>query len=554
MKPDRTALALIEEAIQLLRASPAIVFALYSAGTVPFMLALFNFCAEMSYGRNAGENCASSAIALALTYAWMKGLQAFCCRELIRVYTGNTNHWWKPTTLLAIWSRQTTLQPFGFFIKPLAWLLIFPVAYASAFFQNLTVLGGANPNDVRKSWELARLWPKQSHAVYGLLSLLALLVFLDLYAIIFSIPFLLKILLGIESFLTRTYTWAFSPVLLIAIAAVAYFLIDLLAKAIEVIRCCDGESLATGADLLRRLAALQTGKQSVSALPLQKRNTPGMVRLLCLPLLTVTLFGVGISPTETRAAQNERLDQPLTQPALDRQIEKVLQNPEYSWREPAAPTPSLKKNSILEQWMGSIRKMLISLGHWVSLLLKAILKPFDLRAPGEPSASLDMSRLSGLLNAFGYVLWVAFAGILILLLVRILKLRTAKLPPSIVPAQEPDLTDEGIDADQMRDNEWYALAREKMAGGDFRQAQRALFLAILSYLAAHHFISVERWKSNTDYEKELGRKAKHLSVLPALFAQSRLGFERCWYGANSVTSENLETYHRLYLRIKDAAA
>ncbi|MEY2616922.1 MAG: hypothetical protein QOH78_2695, partial [Verrucomicrobiota bacterium] len=167
MKPDRTALALIEEAIQLLRASPALVFALYSAGTVPFMLALFNFCAEMSYGRHAGENCASSAIVLALTYSWMKGLQAFCCRELVRVYTGNIKHWWKPTTVLAIWSRQITFQPFGFFIKPLAWLLIFPVAYVSAFFQNLTVLGGAEANDVRKSWELARLWPKQSHAVYG---------------------------------------------------------------------------------------------------------------------------------------------------------------------------------------------------------------------------------------------------------------------------------------------------------------------------------------------------------------------------------------------------
>jgi hypothetical protein len=60
-------------------------------------------------------------------------------------------------------------------------------------------------------------------------------------------------LLGIETFLSRSYTWAFSPVLLIAIAAITYFVIDLLAKAVEVIRCCDGESLTTGADLLRRL-------------------------------------------------------------------------------------------------------------------------------------------------------------------------------------------------------------------------------------------------------------------------------------------------------------
>jgi hypothetical protein len=65
------------------------------------------------------------------------------------------------------------------------------------------------------------------------------------------------VLLGIESFLTRSDHWAYSPVLLIALAAVSYFLIDLLAKAIEVIRCCDGESLTTGADLLRRLAAMQ---------------------------------------------------------------------------------------------------------------------------------------------------------------------------------------------------------------------------------------------------------------------------------------------------------
>ncbi len=260
MRTNRTALVLIEEGILLLRKSPALVFALYCAGTVPFLLALLSFCAEMSYNRNADDNCAASAVAVALTYCWMKGLQAFCCRELVRVYTGNVNRWWKPTTMLAIWSRQIAFHPLGFFIKPLAWLLVFPVSYVSAFFQNLTVLGAAEWSDMRKSWDLARLWPKQSYAVSVLLSLLALIVFFDLYAAIFFVAFILKTLLGIESFLTRSYTWAFSPVLLIAIAAIAYFLIDLLTKAIEVIRCCDGESLATGADLLRRLATLQNPK------------------------------------------------------------------------------------------------------------------------------------------------------------------------------------------------------------------------------------------------------------------------------------------------------
>ena len=560
---ERTPLILIEEAIQLLRTSPATVYALYCAGTVPFMLALFSFCAEMSYRRNAVGNCAESALVVALTYSWMKSLQAFCCRELVRVYTGNVKKWWKPTTMLAIWARQTAYQPLGFFLKPLAWLLIFPVTYVSAFFQNLTVLGGAERSDVKKSWQLARLWPKQSYAVYGLLSLLAMIVFFDLYAIVLSIPFLLKILLGVESFLTRTYNWAFSPVLLIALAAAAYFVIDLLAKAIEVIRCCDGESLATGGDLLRRLAALPNNQQSipalpnqrsVHALPLQKPSKPGTVCLLCVALLIALPRGAAGNPIETSSSRSEAREQPLNQPILDRQIEKVLQNPEYSWRERADSTPDRQQKSSFEQWMISIRQMLLSFGSWISRQLKSLLKPFELKDPKSQPVLLDTSFSSALLNALSYLLWAAFAGTLILFMIRLLKMKATKLPPSIVPLEKPDLADEEIEADQPPDNEWYAMAREKMAAGEFRQAQRALFLAILSYLASHRFITVERWKSNTDYEKELARKVKHLSELPGLFAHSRLRFERCWYGADNVTHDDVETYNGIYERIKHAAA
>jgi hypothetical protein len=275
-------------------------------------------------------------------------------------------------------------------------------------------------------------------------------------------------------------------------------------------------------------------------------------RLLDGALLLAMLLGVGTSSIETRAAQSEPADQRLTRPAFDRQIERVLQNPEYNWREKDGSdkaAPGEDKSSIVEQWMGSIRQMLLSLGSWVRDLVKWLLKPFDLKAPMDQPAVLRTSRW---LNALGYVLWAAFAGILILFLFRILKLKASKLPSSIVPLPKPDLASEEITANQLPDNEWSALAREKMASGEFRQAQRALFLAILSYLASHRLIVVERWKSNTDYEKELGHKAKHLSELPTLFAQSRLGFERCWYGANNVTLEDLENYNTIYERIKHA--
>jgi hypothetical protein len=547
MRTDRTALILIEEAIQLLRAAPATVYALYYAGTIPFMLALFSFCAEMSYSRNARGNCAVSALAMAVTYCWMKGLQAFCCRELVRIYTGDVQRWWKPGSMVAIWARQILFQPLGLFIQPLAWILVFPVTYVSVFFHNLSVLGGADRNDLRKSWEFARLRPKQSFAVYGLLSLLALIVFVDVYAIVFSIPFLFKLLFGIESFLTRNYTWAFSPVFLLAIAAVAYFLLDLLAKAIEVIRCCDGESLTTGRDLLRRLQQQQS-KRSVPALPL---------RLLCAALLTLVPLSASGSSLETSGSQNEPRNQPLTRPLLDRQIEGVLQHPEFSWREKAGTngaSPGRKRESLFDRWMASVRSLLVSFGSWLSRMLQSLLKPFDFKSPVAQPARPEVALSSELFNALGYLLWAAFAGTLILFVIRILNIKATSLPLSTAPSPKPDLAEEEIEANQLPDNEWYALACKKMATGEFRQAQRALFLAILSYLASHRLITVQRWKSNTDYEMELLRKAKHLSELPRLFAQSRLAFERCWYGAGTVTPEDLAHYHTIYDRIKNETA
>jgi hypothetical protein len=546
----RTPLLLIEEAIQLLRGSPATVYALYSAGTIPFLLAFFNFCAEMSYDRNARNNCAASAVAMALTYGWMKGLQAFCCRELVGVYTGQATRWWKPSSMFAIWGRQIAFQPFGFFVKPLAWLLIFPVTYVSAFFQNLTILGGTERNDLRKSWQLARLWPKQSYTVSGLLSLLALVVFFDLYAIIFSAPFLLKILLGTESFLTRSYTWAYSPVLLIAVAAITYFVIDFLAKAIEVIRCCDAESLTTGADLLRTLATLQNPPATFRN---PKAFLPRNICLLCCVFLIAAPLGARAYTDRLSAASSQARDPRLTQPTFDRQIERVLQNPEYNWRERTnsdGASANSKETSIIDQWRKSLRQLLFSLGSWARDFLKSLLKPFDLK-PLTPQ-STD-SHFSALLNALGYFLWAAFAGTLIFFAIRIFRFKAIKLPPSIVSPQKPDLATEEIEANQLPDDEWYTLAREKMAQGEFRQAQRALFLAILSCLASHRFITVERWKTNTDYEKELGRKAKHLSELPALFSLSRLGFERCWYGQERVTAADLERYKLVYERIRHAA-
>jgi hypothetical protein len=266
------------------------------------------------------------------------------------------------------------------------------------------------------------------------------------------------------------------------------------------------------------------------------------------PLLAMTL-----EAASSDLPKGESLDQPLTRPALDRQIERVLENPEFDWREPYLPAHSPSQKSLFEQLVSSMRETLLFIGNALNRLWKSLLKVFDFEHLSAKQQTPDSQLPSALLSALTYLLWAVLAGALILFVIRLRKLRATVRPKPVGPPATPDLTDDGLAANQLPDDEWSALARQKIAAGEFRQALRALFLAILALLGSHHFIAIERWKSNRDYEKELSRKVQTRSGLLVLFAQSRLEFERCWYGADSITLQDLESYQGVYERIKHAA-
>src|SRR5690348_1581919 len=58
----RAALDLIEDAVHLLRTTPASVWIAYYAGAVPFVLGLLYFWADMSCGAYAARRCPASAL------------------------------------------------------------------------------------------------------------------------------------------------------------------------------------------------------------------------------------------------------------------------------------------------------------------------------------------------------------------------------------------------------------------------------------------------------------------------------------------------------------
>ena len=94
------------------------------------------------------------------------------------------------------------------------------------------------------------------------------------------------------------------------------------------------------------------------------------------------------------------------------------------------------------------------------------------------------------------------------------------------------------------------MARELAEQGDYRLAVRALFLALLARLAADKHIAIARYKSNSDYRRELERRAHVHGELAPLFTDSARVYEAVWYGNHAATPEGFQTLQRNTARLR----
>jgi hypothetical protein len=127
----------------------------------------------------------------------------------------------------------------------------------------------------------------------------------------------------------------------------------------------------------------------------------------------------------------------------------------------------------------------------------------------------------------------------VLLIFRLIRDRRKRESPiASVPIQPmPDLRDESVGAEQLPEDGWTQLGRELLERGELRLALRAFYLAGLAHLAARNLISLARFKSNRDYERELGRRGHSFPALLALFGESISVFDRTWYGMHEVSRD-----------------
>ena len=337
-------------------------------------------------------------------------------------------------------------------------------------------------------------------------------------------------------------SWAFSTVKIccrtfwVVTIGISYLCMNPLVKTVYVLRCFYGAALKSGEDLKTELKGLMPGR------------TGGVV----IGLLLVALFAAHPMPsmaTETAFISPE---------TLDRSIDEVMAQREFTWRMPRQITAENEKApkgpiaSVVAWMIDKLGKGLKTVINWIDKLINwliDLLPSADHRISSPDENWITSVRVAvivlliGLLCTLVYILWRSW---------RRRQNAQAEIAATAVESA-PDLEDESTTADDLPVNRWLEHARELTAKGFLRQAIRALYLAILADLAAHELITIEKFKSNREYEVELGRRAHQKEGLLNAFSNSRDDFERVWYGMYKISRPDLDHYAAIQKRLMTIA-
>ena len=129
-------LDLIEEATHVLRTAPAATLAVYFLGTIPFVLGLLFFWADMSRSPLAPQHLASASLGMALLFFWMKFWQAAFARRVRAQAAGEEFPLFTFRRCVRIFFVQAIIQPLtGLLLLPLA---LIPTCFRSPGYTRST--------------------------------------------------------------------------------------------------------------------------------------------------------------------------------------------------------------------------------------------------------------------------------------------------------------------------------------------------------------------------------------------------------------------------------
>ncbi|MEE4354567.1 MAG: hypothetical protein V2J25_17035 [Desulfatiglans sp.] len=537
----RGALPLFEEAVHLLRRSPPGLLASYYIGSLPFILGLLFFWADMSRNPFAAQYCSPAALGLAILFIWMKCWQAVFTRKLWQGLSREPAPSWSLRRVLRLVVVQSFLQPSGLVVLPISLLIMFPFGWTYAFYQNVSVVTVEGP-DARQgiktlwkqSWDQAKLQPLQNHIMLSVLTLFSLFVFLNLAVAFILLPRLLKMFFGIDTMFVMSASSMLNTTFLAVTCGITYLCVDPLVKTLYTLRCFYGSSLSSGYDLKAELKGFLPSGRTIAAI---------MVFVFAAMPFSPLEAGQETRPRVVKEPASARSVSPKE---LTHAIEEVLKKREFAWRIPRAlPKEEVDPKGPLEALMDwaleGVIRMVKTAARWMEAFVKWLtdLFPTSYR-PGEPTDKGWVDQVRGLLL-------LMLAGAMGLSVVIFWRIRRGRKEAELLVVSEaktetPDLTKEEIRADDLPVDGWLEVAGQLLAQGSWRLALRAFYLSILANLADHDMIVIAKHKSNHDYERELNRKAHDREEMCALFSKSVQIFESAWYGMKEVGREEVKAF------------
>jgi hypothetical protein len=533
----RGVVELIEEAVHLLRTAPVTVLVPWLTGTLPFVLALLFFWSDMSAGAFASDRLAAASLGVSAAFIWMKywharfavKVRALAATREAPVLTAGMH-----ARMLAV---QSVIHAAGLFILPLAAVSVLPFPWVYAFFQSVTA-GADGRKGLRATLHVAARQaadiPMRNIRLLLLMAAFALFVFLNWVILGFALPDLVRMLSGYDSRLTLNMFAILNSTFLAVVCSLTFLCLDPILKTIYVLRCFYNESVRSGEDLLSELRQLKSG---ALALP--------------LALAIVCCAGTLQAAPAAEGAPATAVEEVSTPPAqLEQAIMQVLEQSKYSWRSPRVRESEAGDNVIVKFLKDGLRFVADALRDFRDWLGDLLDKLFPRKTRGENSGLSWMLSSQFLLG----VLLAAVVAILIIVLMRWKRSRLQITRAEALPAQPvPDLTDENLGADHLPEDGWVRLGRELLAKGEYRLALRAFYLSSLALLAERRLITLARFKSNRDYERELRRRAHQLPDLLQVFSGNVSVFEQAWYGRMDLDADLVRRFAESVQRMRAGA-
>ena len=533
---EKPALDLLEEAVHLLRRAPLSVHLCYYMGAIPFVLGLLYFWSDMSRGAFAYDRIAGSSLELALLFVWMKCWQSIASTKLRAFLSASEESRWTVGRLWRLVIMQGALQPTALLLRIPVLSKIGRFTCVRAFYENAVILGDGSTVSLRElsgnASRLAGLWRKQNFRLQLWLQLFGIVVWLNVALLMFCMPYLLRMFTGIETAFTQSAYTIFNTTFLAISIGCTYLCVNPVTKAAYVLRCFYGESLHSGDDL--RLGLRRAVAAAATALLL----------LICAPAVRADT-----APPAPAAGTNR-----IKPETLDDSITRVLKRDEFAWRLPRQAAPDTSENffsRFLDDVGRTVNRCLETVRKWWRQFLERWFRDRD--SSERESTGSSMGDMRGVLV---FMLWVVGAVVVLLLVWLIWANRHGFRRRPRLKAQTvavvPDLNSEDVVASQLPEDEWLKMAREMIEQGELRLAIRALYLATLAHLGLRELISIARYKSNRDYQRELRRHAAGQRDLLNAFGESVSIFEEVWYGAHATTGEVVRQFSANIERIKVA--